>query len=353
MRRSAFTLVELLVAVAIIAVLIGLLLPAVQKVREAASKLRCSNNLKQIALACHYYEGAEGRLPQAVGIKPSQVIVVVANGAPYGPNWLITLLPYMEQEALYRSADVGSFARSGYKAPERDLWRTQTLVGAEVKSYRCPSDPLNGEPFTGDYGVGPAGLRWARGNYAANAGPACYYNTTPGGAIDTGTRSGEAFDARLGSALTAGPVMTVNYGTRFADITDGLSNTVLATEVRAGPTPTDRRGVWAMGTAGSSVAGSAFRQCATPNEGAAPDGGSEPEGSNNCDQVENCANDFAQGMPCETRMNSLMAQARSRHTGGVNAALCDGSVRFVRDQIGFRAWFQLLSRNDGTVNAAE
>src|SRR5437667_712711 len=99
-RARAFTLIELLVVIAIIAILIGLLLPAVQKVREAAARIKCENSLKQLGIGCHAYHDVKGMLPPAIQLRPG-VSRTNAQGQAFGPNWLVLLLPYIEQGSLY------------------------------------------------------------------------------------------------------------------------------------------------------------------------------------------------------------------------------------------------------------
>src|SRR5262249_34483379 len=151
--RSGFTLVELLVVIAIIAVLIGLLLPAVQKVREAAARAQCQKNLKQIALAAHHYHDATGRFPTG-----ARLSVDVGGRPTGGTNVWVELLPYIEQDNLYKRWDYDDNRNN--IAGERNATQAQV-----IKILLCPSDPLPEPVSQFMEGVVP----WSRGFYGLSS----------------------------------------------------------------------------------------------------------------------------------------------------------------------------------------
>jgi prepilin-type processing-associated H-X9-DG protein len=355
-RRLAFTLVELLVCIGILAVLLGLLIPAVQKVREAAARTQCQNNLHQIGLAAINYnmtikhlppaitmpyakDGAMPSITDASGIPPHEMTSDSAARLdsdpryPFGPNWAVYLLPYLDQESLYKQARVGDYML-GYNngdAAQRDYWRT-VVQGQIVPVYRCPADLGQDMPLSGYPEVSGT---WARGNYAANAGPGWWQMS----------KDGRTYMESYGRT---GPVMGINFGATIATIPDGASTTIMFNEVRIGVSAIDPRGVWAMGYPGSSVtAANAIGDCTTPND--------HNEGS---DDIEDCPQWYypgigtRDGIGCSTGYFDLgwpswQAQARSRHPGGVNVCFADGSVRFVSNYVLQGVWFAMLSSSDG------
>lgn len=341
MKRHGFTLIELLVVIAIIAILIGLLLPAVQKVREAAARAKCQNNLKQLGLAAHSYHDANQRFPVGVSMPYAQASndpLTGGIGNPFGPNWAVYLLPYLEQSALYQQANVGSYPGTANKtslASYSKAWRT--IRGQSVPTMFCPSDSgSSAAPFSDPNGrLTETG--WARGNYACNGGTAD---------ADHHIRGDNAVSNPPYVGMTKGPVMSIEFGASITGIPDGTSTTFLFHEVRIGLGANDYRGTWAFGFPGASIVVAGRDTNPTPNNRL-----------DNADEIETCSTFWyagigtRDGMGCRPDANNwgMAAQARSRHSGGVNACFADGHVQFINDSIDQLTWVLLQSSNDGQV----
>jgi prepilin-type N-terminal cleavage/methylation domain-containing protein len=221
LHSRAFTLIELLVVIAIIAVLIGLLLPAVQKVRDAAARASCQNNLKQIGLALHNYHDANGSFP------PGGVTNGPCCGTQSGPTWTIFILPYMEQDALYRRYD--------QTKTNEDL-ANQFVREQFVKSYTCPSDQNANTLLVPDSGPGAdLNRNYMTGSYRAMAGVTDglgWFDAECGRVYPLGQRgvlhsvSDPKYPPAFPSGYTAPP-----YGREtIPGIPDGTSNTLLVGE---------------------------------------------------------------------------------------------------------------------------
>jgi prepilin-type N-terminal cleavage/methylation domain-containing protein len=345
--RSAFTLIELLVVIAIIAILIGLLLPAVQKVREAAARIVCANNVKQLALACHNYHSANETMPPWAS----------ANSGQYGSAHFL-LLPYIEQDNLFRAANGNSF----------------NVRTSPVKTFTCPTDPTVADGVFTSQAV----------NYPFN--PTAPLRISVGG-VPYGAAT-YALNARVATAQ-------MNNGhpgkgtTTFMSISDGTSNTVLFAERMAwcaGPeypsaaTPHLNPGsvtwsIWSRG--GKNTTNSNWLDGApaaplppTPNP-AGPDGyawwdcplfdppyrvpsntdaGPGPRSDTNFRQnwdggVVNPGG--IQGNPRPDQCDYRRLQAL--HSGSMIAGLCDGSVRTISASISALTWERVCAPNDGGV----
>jgi prepilin-type N-terminal cleavage/methylation domain-containing protein/prepilin-type processing-associated H-X9-DG protein len=277
--RNGFTLIELLVVIAIIAVLIGLLLPAVQKVREAAARLKCVNNLKQVGLALHNYENANQRFPS--GYLAAGAYSDGATDTAPGWGWATLILPYAEQDNLYRSINLNLPVQHPQNAP---------AVNQVVKLYLCPSDLAPAAPFTVPDGFGDPVVQAGASSYAACVG---------------GDESGTV------DPLGAGAFYR-NSATRVADVTDGMSNTIFVGE----RSWANAKGIWAGVPAGAVCA----RGPKNPSPGSA----------NGWLRAPTLVLAHAHLNNATTDTDSGLDDFSSPHVGGANFLFGDGSVRFIR-----------------------
>jgi prepilin-type N-terminal cleavage/methylation domain-containing protein/prepilin-type processing-associated H-X9-DG protein len=342
--RPGFSLVELLVVIGIIGVLIGLLLPAVQKVRESANRVQCQNNLKQIGLALHGYHDLNQVFPTAFEFLPAPDPSVPYSGAAlYGPSAFTLILPYLEQENVLLQIDTTRGALSPVNMPPEN-----SAYSTPIKTYLCPSTP--GQP-TADYSAElaqsfnnfgitvtyPPGLIFGRTDYAPDAGMSA---DIPGIGIYAG--------ASILCEPPDGPV-------RITDILDGSSNTIMVVEDAARPAWWGSRGIASEAAIGGYTP---VEGAYTPN-GPAPQGGgawadplnyiatngSDPSGSGiaaggNFDGMPAAPWSCANGCSNDSEIFAF-------HPGGSNALFGDGSVQFLRNDLTMNQMQALLSRAGG------
>jgi prepilin-type N-terminal cleavage/methylation domain-containing protein/prepilin-type processing-associated H-X9-DG protein len=321
--RRAFTLIELLVVIAIIGVLIALLLPAVQKVREAANRIKCQNNLKQLGLALHNYHDTIGTFPAGQWCPNLQ-----NNGPVYHYNrgcWFQNLLPFVEQTALFQQVDAYDQAHLNMLHYICDAPGHQT----HVLTFQCPADPNAGKDITqwNPAGTGPSdgtpqNSQGFHGNYVLCSGSTVF---NPPSSPDGRDLNGIFF---------------VQSKTRISDITDGTSNTFLSSEINLVPDVltggpccegNDLRGRYYNSYFGDTM----FTTLQPPNT-SLPD-------------ITDLCIDLPRYAPCTESVSSAQHYARSYHSGGVNAGLADGSVRFIANAINPQTYLALGSRNGGEV----
>jgi prepilin-type N-terminal cleavage/methylation domain-containing protein/prepilin-type processing-associated H-X9-DG protein len=321
--RRGFTLIELLVVIAIIAILIGLLLPAVQKVREAAAMSQCRNNLKQIALAMHNYHNAnDNKLPPGVG----------KYGCCWG-TWQVAVLPYIEQGNMGNIYQ--NFSGNDATGPRYAAAPNTSVTTIRVKTFQCPSDVPNA----------PSG-GITNNNYVVNYGNTTFYQANVTIAGVTTVFGGAPFTAYAGSTGDDGPVNSTQAATwtrlygrpvPLTEITDGTSNTLMLSEVKQGQGLDARGFSWWGGASG-------FVTLYGPNA-VDPDLMVGAWCNTGTPLNAPCSTtDAAPPSPFSRRQG-----ARSRHQGGVNVALCDASVRWVSDSISLPVWQALGTSKGGEV----
>jgi hypothetical protein len=309
----------LLVVIAIIAVLIGLLVPAVQKVREAAARIQCSNNLKQLALAAHSCNDTHSRLPPVFGWFPSVNNSPVNNGG-YG-SVLVHLLPFLEQDTLY-NASLGPYP-GGYTAYAPPL--VPEVYSTPVKVFQCPADPsmTNGHPFEMTEG----GSSYACNFFAFGTGSGSYPNGV------------------------GNPPFVVSswswYGTKkiAADFTDGTSNTILFTEkyARCEFPPGSKTGGGTMWSHKGINSGQSWWPVVM-----SPD---YVKYNPNCLGLNPGA--LFQLRPTPYIGNCDWTRASTGHTAGIQAGLADGSTRTVVQGISYAAWWFAFTPSSGEVMPAD
>jgi len=372
-RKSGFTLIELLVVIAIIAVLIALLLPAVQSAREAARRAQCTNNLKQLGLALHNYVSTVDKLPWGAG--------------PWGWNdWSghVMMLPYMEQQSMFNAINFTNGC-----ADNRCGGFNNTAVYNKVQGFLCPSDP---DRLTSAQG---------HNNYMGNAGsaPNSFYGGRLAGTNSPGSNPSQGASGPNGgifcfvgtacdncAGVGCPPCGPANGQSTFslglAGITDGLSNTAAMSERVKGIGTNNRSAGYDAGKPSASLVD--IGSVPVSGNVLTGDGGPlafynlckavqlSPTKLPQLDSQDSSGSRWDVGYAADTRYNHVMPpnstncdgddddagrqtaySASSRHAGGVNVLMCDGSVKFIKSTISNGTWWALGTRAGGEVISAD
>ena len=362
-NRPAFTLVELLVVIAIIGILISMLLPAVQRVREAARRVSCANNIRQLALGVHMYHDAHSRFPvNQTG--PGAVGSDGLSGSGYY-SWMVPLLPHIEQGNVFNEMDLtvnmssnvspgGGHNPSSVKIEESHV--NAWAAGQSIPIFLCPSDnpPADSEGVFGSARLAPS-------SYTANAGwPS----------LVTGYNGDRSTPAHFNGVIPLdNPARPVSWHTpkrSLADVRDGTSNTCMLSE-RVVQTESTVAGI----RSGDSRLLS-YHVSESPRTLAQTAARTDPDGSHadvqyslwlgrawvlgwplagNMHMHVRTPNKFCGHYNGGEETGDFFVNPSSEHTGGINVALCDGSVRFVSDDIDETAWWALGSANGGEVTS--
>ena len=347
MRRRAFTLIELLVVIAIIGVLVGMLLPAVQKVREAAARMKCGNNLKQIGVALHSYHEANGVFPSGYIDGNKDSTSTPDNDVGPGWGWACFLLPYLEQSNVYNQIDFSVGVGVGVNV---QICQTQLTI------FQCPSDPNQQNVIIYDSSFGNPIATVAHGNYiGCNGWVECFSNaggnyqpTSDGGGAEDGDGSAST-GSQTGTGQKGNGLFYRNSRNKATDVTDGLSNTIVVGERCAAHSPTTWTGAVTGGRCPAWMASTPWTAPYTPPSQAPDTGNGTAYDNADYDEALVLGHGNASHLPNADNPFFDPDTFWSMHAGGANFLFGDGSVHFLTSTINADAYQWLCTIAGGEV----